>query len=72
MSCASAAVHMHSVDTQERELDGSYRPRDSNHYGDDGEHNYEFDHEAILGAQCSILYLLCYDVASTRVLQCSF
>lgn len=49
LNCASAAVHSHSVDTQEREGDGSYRARDFDHYGDSG-HNSEFDHEAILGA----------------------
>lgn len=46
--CASAAVHSHSVDNQERESDGSFRARDYEHYGDAG-HNSEFDHEAILG-----------------------
>ncbi|XP_073941306.1 reticulocalbin-2-like isoform X2 [Choristoneura fumiferana] len=49
LNCASAAVHSHSVDTQEREGDGSYRARDFDHYGDSG-HNSEFDHEAILGS----------------------
>lgn len=47
--CASAAVHSHSVDSPERESDGAYRPRDSDHYTDAG-HNVEFDHEAILGS----------------------
>ncbi|XP_041978067.1 reticulocalbin-2 isoform X2 [Aricia agestis] len=47
--CASAAVHSHSVDGGEREADGAYRPRDHEHYGDEG-HNVEFDHEAILGS----------------------
>lgn len=70
MSCASAVVHKHSMDNQERELDGSFRSRDSNHY-DDGGHNYEFDHEAILGARC--FYVVCfYDVAHDQILQCSF
>lgn len=49
LHCASAAVHSHGVDNLERESDGSYRPRDFDHYGDAG-HNSEFDHEAILGA----------------------
>lgn len=48
LSCASAAVHSHSVDNLERETDGSFRARDADHYGDAG-HNSEFDHEAILG-----------------------
>ncbi|XP_045458854.1 reticulocalbin-2 [Melitaea cinxia] len=47
--CASAAVHSHSVDKTEREADGAYRPRDYDHYNDEG-HNVEFDHEAILGS----------------------
>ncbi|CAH2105080.1 unnamed protein product [Euphydryas editha] len=47
--CASAAVHSHSVDNTEREADGAYRPRDYEHYNDGG-HNVEFDHEAILGS----------------------
>ncbi|KAJ8726039.1 hypothetical protein PYW07_000737 [Mythimna separata] len=50
--CASAAVHGqhgHSVDTLERESDGSFRARDYEHYSDSG-HNSEFDHEAILGS----------------------
>ncbi|XP_026737924.1 reticulocalbin-2 [Trichoplusia ni] len=52
LSCASAAVHGqhgHSVDTLERDSDGSFRARDYEHYGDSG-HNSEFDHEAILGS----------------------
>lgn len=36
--------------TKERELDGAYSPRDYNHYKN-GEHNVEFDHEAILGSR---------------------
>lgn len=55
--CASAAVHMHSLDSQERELDGSFRSRDSNHYSAEGDHGFEFDHEAILGARCFIPFL---------------
>ncbi|XP_047507525.1 reticulocalbin-2 isoform X1 [Pieris napi] len=47
--CASAAVHSHSLDDPERESDGAYRPRDSEHFNDMG-HNVEFDHEAILGS----------------------
>lgn len=43
----SAATHKHSG---ERLEDGAYRPRDAGHIGDDGEHNAEFDHEAILGS----------------------
>lgn len=49
--CVLAAAHVHSVDNIERESDGSYKPRDQDHYGDSG-HNTEFDHEAILGARC--------------------
>ncbi|XP_013192981.2 reticulocalbin-2 isoform X3 [Amyelois transitella] len=48
--CASAAVHSHSLEqNQERESDGSFRPRDFDHYSE-GSHNSEFDHEAILGS----------------------
>ncbi|CAB3231518.1 unnamed protein product [Arctia plantaginis] len=47
--CASAAVHDHSMDTVERESDGSFRARDYDHYSDSGHHS-EFDHEAILGS----------------------
>lgn len=43
----SAATHKHSG---ERLEDGAYRPRDAGHIGEDGEHNAEFDHEAILGS----------------------
>ncbi|XP_030027423.1 reticulocalbin-2 isoform X2 [Manduca sexta] len=46
---SAAAAHSHGMDNVERELDGSYRPRDHDHYGDSG-HNTEFDHEAILGS----------------------
>lgn len=56
VSTVSSAAHMHSLDNQERELDGSYRSRDSGHY-DGGSHNYEFDHEAILGARCFIPFV---------------
>lgn len=34
---------------KERLEDGSFSPRDTHHHGDGGEHNVEFDHEAILG-----------------------
>ncbi|XP_026322973.1 reticulocalbin-2 isoform X6 [Hyposmocoma kahamanoa] len=50
LHCASAAVHQHSVDTTERESDGSFRARDAGHYDDEARHNVEFDHEAILGS----------------------
>ncbi|KAI5636007.1 EF-hand domain pair domain-containing protein [Phthorimaea operculella] len=49
MDCTSLAVQHHSIDNLERDSDGSYRPRDSDHYGDSG-HNADFDHEAILGS----------------------
>lgn len=64
--CASAAVHSHSVDSPERESDGAYRPRDSDHYTDAG-HNVEFDHEAILGAS----YCLYVTLLRRNVLQCT-
>lgn len=43
-----AHIHKHFLNTKEREQDGSYSPRDHNHITD-GQHNKEFDHEAILG-----------------------
>ncbi|GBP86591.1 Reticulocalbin-2 [Eumeta japonica] len=43
------SVHSHNVENFERESDGSYRPRDHEHYSESG-HNSEFDHEAILGS----------------------
>ncbi|XP_075214759.1 reticulocalbin-2 isoform X2 [Lycorma delicatula] len=43
-----AHIHKHHIN-KEREEDGSYSPRDHNHITD-GEHNKEFDHEAILGS----------------------
>lgn len=36
--------------TGERLKDGSFKPRDADHHGADGEHYAEFDHEAILGS----------------------
>lgn len=61
LHCASAAVHQHSVDTSERESDGSFRSRDADHYDDEERHNVEFDHEAILGAR-ALFTSLCLDV----------
>lgn len=44
-----AVTHLHSVrNSGEREKDGAYSPRDKKHH-ESGEHNVEFDHEAILG-----------------------
>lgn len=34
---------------RERVKDGIYTARDSNHYDEHGEHDTQFDHEAILG-----------------------
>lgn len=43
--------HQHSEPhSGERLEDGAFRPRDADHHGDNGEHNSEFDHEAILGS----------------------
>lgn len=50
-SIESATTHKHShPNSGERLEDGVYRSRDAGHHGDDGEHNSEFDHEAILGS----------------------
>lgn len=51
----AAIPHKHSHDhnehhTGERVKDGSFRPKDADHHGGDGEHYMEFDHEAILGS----------------------
>lgn len=51
----SHTVHKHAHNhvapgTGERMEDGSYKPRDIDHHGADGEHFAEFDHEAILGS----------------------
>lgn len=52
---SAATTHKHGhqhTDSHsgERLEDGAYRSRDSDHHGDNGEHNTEFDHEAILGS----------------------
>lgn len=59
--CASAAVH-HSQDLEsnERDEDGAYKPRDSEHYRG-SEHNMDFDHEAILGARSFVVILFRFE-----------
>lgn len=45
-----ATTHKHDHHANKERLeDGSYSSRDAHHHGDGGEHNVEFDHEAILG-----------------------
>lgn len=46
----AATTHKHVHGSKERLEDGTYSPRDAHHHGEDGEHNVEFDHEAILGS----------------------
>lgn len=46
----AATTHKHGHHTGERLEDGSYRARDADHQGGDGEHLTEFDHEAMLGS----------------------
>lgn len=46
----SATTHKHVHGSKERLEDGTYSPRDAHHHNEDGEHNVEFDHEAILGS----------------------
>lgn len=52
VEAATTHKHTHNHDSRsgERLEDGSYRPRDAEHHGPDGEHIAEFDHEAILGS----------------------
>ncbi|BFF94760.1 reticulocalbin-2 [Drosophila madeirensis] len=49
----AVATHKHSAHenhlSKERVKDGIHAPRDAHHHGEDGEHNVEFDHEAIIG-----------------------
>lgn len=42
--------HTNDVHNKERESDGSYSPRDHDHFASDGQHHDDFDHEAILGS----------------------
>ncbi|KAH8409453.1 hypothetical protein KR222_005501, partial [Zaprionus bogoriensis] len=47
---AVASTHKHEKhNSKERIKDGVFVPRDAHHHGDQGEHNVEFDHEAIIG-----------------------
>lgn len=47
---AVANSHKHEKhNSKERVKDGIFVPRDAHHHGDQGEHNVEFDHEAIIG-----------------------
>ncbi|XP_030555133.1 reticulocalbin-2 [Drosophila novamexicana] len=47
---AVANSHKHEKHlSKERVKDGVYIPRDAHHHGELGEHNVEFDHEAIIG-----------------------
>lgn len=47
---AVANTHKHEKHlSKERVKDGNYVPRDGHHHNDLGEHNVEFDHEAIIG-----------------------
>lgn len=46
----TATTHKHAHHVGERMEDGSYRARDVDHQGADGEHFTEFDHEAMLGS----------------------
>lgn len=47
---AVANTHKHGKhNSKERVKDGIFVARDAHHHGDQGEHNVEFDHEAIIG-----------------------
>ncbi|ALC38247.1 CG31650 [Drosophila busckii] len=46
----AVATHTHEKHvSKDRVKDGNYVPRDAHHHGEHGEHNVEFDHEAIIG-----------------------
>ncbi|XP_030383374.1 reticulocalbin-2 [Scaptodrosophila lebanonensis] len=46
----AVATHKHEKHTsKERVKDGVYVPRDAHHHDEHGEHNVDFDHEAIIG-----------------------
>jgi hypothetical protein len=51
-----ASSHIHTHHHEEREEDGGYSPRDKTHIVD-GHHHSEFDHEAILGMHCVVVFL---------------
>ncbi|CAG9771758.1 unnamed protein product [Ceutorhynchus assimilis] len=46
----SHGTHEHTNLNKERESDGAYSPRETQHYDEDGAHHEDFDHEAILGS----------------------
>ncbi|XP_018329990.1 reticulocalbin-2 isoform X2 [Agrilus planipennis] len=46
----AAVMHSHTSINKEHIQDSFYSPKDKNHYSEDGEHDIEFDHEAILGS----------------------
>ncbi|XP_037927868.1 reticulocalbin-2 [Teleopsis dalmanni] len=47
---AAIAPHKHERhNSKERTKDGIYLPKDAHHHSENGEHNVEFDHEAIIG-----------------------
>lgn len=51
IDCAVASNHhSHNNLNKERIQDGVYSSRDAHHYSEDGGHNDEFDHEAIVGS----------------------
>ena len=50
VSIEAATTHKHGHHQGERLQDGTYKARDSDHHGADGEHDTEFDHEAMLGS----------------------
>lgn len=56
-SSNGATTHKHDHHGHKERLeDGSYSARDAHHHGDGGEHNVEFDHEAILGIKNSLFW----------------
>lgn len=60
MPAKAGVTHTHKHEkhnSKERLKDGIYAARDAHHL-EDGEHNVEFDHEAIIGEQIKILHLI--------------
>lgn len=57
---AGITPHKHEKHTsKERVKDGIYNARDTHHSDSNGEHNVEFDHEAIIGEKHFFCLFVC-------------